>query len=138
REPPTPLRASNKERRQGWGHGGNREVSSVLSAVAALELLARAAPARVVPAELVVLGGDALRRSRDGLDKRLLPAERGCDRVGAGQRVVLVREAAVRRLGLGEVLELLRLLGRDLRVEEREHDLLADRRVQLLEHLVAL
>src|SRR3954451_2016112 len=75
-----------------------------LCAVAALELLAAAAPARVISAELVVLGADPLLRrhrsaSRDdpaGRHETALPAARGAcrgDRVRSGKRLVLVGTA---------------------------------------------
>src|SRR5207244_1295911 len=118
-------------------HGGS-PVSPVLLAVTALELLARAAPAGVVAAELLGLGDDSLLRSRNRLDESLLASERACDHVGSGERLVLVREAAVPLLGLLDLLQLAGLFRLELGVEERQDDLLADRRVQLLEHLVAL
>src|SRR5439155_25030645 len=122
---------------KGGGSRGN-PVSPVLLAVAALELLARAAPAGVVAAELLGLGDDALLRPWNRLDERVLASEGTGDDIRAGERLVLVREAAVPLLGLLELLELPCLLGLELGVEEGQDDLLADRRVQLLEHLVAL
>src|SRR5712691_2480500 len=105
---------------------------SASSAVAALELLAAAAPARVVAAELVALRADALLgrnraaaadraggRDRGSVAPEQLPAT-GCrDRLRAGERLVFVREAAtVQRLRLLRLLKLTRLLELDLRMEE--------------------
>src|SRR3954464_11003436 len=78
------------------------------SAVALLVLLARAAPARVVAAQLLLLRDDALLRDRGhraaavaadvaghrGRSQRLAAEARGGDRVGACQRLVLVRHRA--------------------------------------------
>src|SRR5581483_4471289 len=122
--------------------------SRPLRPVALLELLAGAAPARVVAADLLVLGDHALPR-RDaaavrpdrgrGRDRIARPRSGGHDRVRAGKRLVLVRESAVAgRLPLLVLLELRRLGRLDLGVEERDDDLLPDRRVELLEHRVAL
>ena len=65
--------------------------------MAALELLARAAPARVVSADVLVLRLDSrLGRDRAAAgDGRGRDAARGGDRVRAGQRLVLVAEVAV-------------------------------------------
>ena len=58
------------------------------------------------------------------------------DRVGAGERLVLVAEAPFRAVvGL---LELLALLGGHLGMEEKRHDLFVDRSDQVLEHDRAL
>ena len=63
------------------------------------------------------------------------PAAGGCDRVRAGQRGVLVGEPAVaRRDFLCEHLR--RVLRRQLGVEQRQHDLLADQAAELVEHHV--
>src|SRR5947209_399338 len=66
-----------------------------LCAVAALVLLARPAPARIVAPELLVLGRDPLAWLGNCGRDRLSPARRG-DRPRPGQRLVLVGEAAVR------------------------------------------
>src|SRR5262245_15292549 len=80
-------------------------VAVALGAVALLELLAGAAPAGIVPADVLVLAlDDGARRDggRDGAaacDRRGRDgrgAARGGDRVGAGERLVLVAEVAVR------------------------------------------
>src|SRR4029079_7982594 len=120
-----------------------------LGAVALLEFLARAAPAGVVAADLLVCGNRALASgdgSRARADRasgergatavpRAVPA-RGGNRVGARERLVLVREALwIRRGGRLQLLGLLRL---HLDVEEMAHDLVADDRPQLLEHRVPL
>src|SRR5688572_11295480 len=111
--------------------------------VTLLELLARAAPAGVVAAELLVLAlHDLLRvhglsRSRDGAGGRGRPAADSSsrDRARARRGLVLVREpAAVLLAGL---LQHLRVLRRKLRVEERADDLFADLEAELLEHPVA-
>src|SRR4051812_7399185 len=98
--------------------------------MALLELLAGAAPARIVATELLVCRRDDRSLRRGG--GRAPDAEccRACrrrcagsgDRLRARGRLVLVREIAVLRL-LG-LVELGGLGRRDLRVEEREHDLL--------------
>src|SRR5918995_295066 len=112
--------------------------------VALLELLARAAPARVVAAELLVLvlhdllGVDLLCRSGDGARGRhRRTTDSGSrDRARARCGLVLVREPiAVLLTGL---LEQLGVLRRQLRVEERADDLLADLEAELLEHAVPL
>src|ERR1700746_946746 len=101
---------------------------SALRAVALLELLARAAPARVVAAELLVLArphglrDDARSRGDTGRD-RLSPARGGGPR-RAGRGLVLVVDVPVRGLRLRELL--LGLLGRELGMEEVKHDLAAD------------
>src|SRR5205085_1342991 len=86
---------------------------STSSAVAALELLAAAAPARVVSADLVALAdhpllrrhspAPGLERARRGhrvavaAEQRARPGR--CDRLRTGERLVLVRDrAAVDRL----------------------------------------
>src|SRR6266545_4124739 len=118
-----------------------------LGAVALLVLLAAPAPAGIVAADVVPVGLDDL------LGRRRAPAghARGRDRAAARsrarrrdclsprERLVLVLEVAVgtvRRPRLGE--RLLGLGGLELRVEQREHDLPADLRAELLEHDVAL
>src|SRR5579862_3280568 len=102
-------------------------------AVALLELLARAAPARVVPADLV-------RRARLHRDRREAERRRdargGADRRRALLRFVLVPDAAVALRLLLELL--LRLLGGQLGVEQMEDDLAADGAGQLDEHALAL
>src|SRR5579862_4717438 len=102
-------------------------------AVALLELLARAAPARVVPADLV-------RRARLHRDRREAERRRdargGADRRRALLRFVLVTDAAVALRLLLELL--LRLLGGQLGVEQMEDDLAADGAGQLDEHALAL
>src|SRR5918995_462700 len=112
--------------------------------VALLELLARAAPARVVAAELLVLvlhdllGVDLLCRSGDGARGRhRRTTDSGSrDRARARCGLVLVREPiAVLLTGL---LEQLGVLRRQLRVEEGSDDLLADLKAELLEHAVPL
>src|ERR1700746_3022639 len=107
---------------------------SALRAVALLELLARAAPARVVAAELLVLArphglrDDARSRGDTGRDRLSpprggdrLPPARGADRLRAGRGLVLVVDVPVRGLRLRELL--LGLLGRELGMEEVKHDL---------------
>src|SRR5437773_9585655 len=110
-------------------------------AVAALVFLAAAAPARVVAADVAVLVRDRLRRGQSrrrragaGHGRRTRCRGSG-DRLGPGSGLVLVEEVAVAVLRL--LLQRLRL-DPHLGMEEREHDLLADRLAQLLEHLVAL
>src|SRR5688500_12662794 len=133
-------------------------AGSALRAVTLLELLARAAGARVVAPDAVEVGGDALSRrdrrrrtprpARRGARAqragarggRCAAAARGADRVRAGDRIVLVREPAVpaavrarrRRFEVG-------LLGPvDLDTKQVADDLVLDDRSELLEHLVAL
>src|SRR5919201_2827524 len=116
----------------------------VSSAVALLELLARAAPARVVAADVLPLRfDDRARRARgrrraagQGHRRPAGPATPGGgDRIRAGEGLVLVREpAAVDGGRLLRALELVGLLGRKLRVEQRQDDLLVDREAELLEH----
>src|SRR5205823_9624561 len=129
------------------------DFKALLTAVAALELLAAAAPARVVAADLVALADHPLlrrhspapgfERARRG-DRLAIAAEQRagsgrCDRLGAGERLVLVGDrAAVDSLRRLRPLQLVDLLHLDLGVEERPHDLLANRTVQLLEQLVPL
>src|SRR4051812_3216112 len=122
-----------------------------LRAVALLELLARAAPARVVAPELLLLGDHALLRDRRdraaavaadvaghrGRGSRFAAEPRRGDRVGAGERLVLVRERA-RGAVAGSELEIRGVAGVELRVEEQADDLLVDREAELLEHRVAL
>src|SRR5262245_32688507 len=105
-------------------------------AVTALVLLAAPAPARVVAADVPVLVHRLalLNRGRDCGRRLARTARRGCDHIGAGCGLVLVGEVAVAALRL----QLLWLVHLDLGVEEREHDLLADRAAELLEHGVAL
>src|SRR5207248_3640647 len=118
-----------------------------LRAVALLELLARAAPARVVAADLLVLADRPLRRDRASSGepgRRDRAAEtfrstRGRDHVGARRGVVLVGEVAVRTLAVRRRRRaqlLAAFAGLELRVEGRQHDLLADREAELLEHHV--
>src|SRR4051794_27869974 len=117
--------------------------SAALCAMALLELLAAAAPARIVAAELLVLRGDDLpRRCR----RRRRAAHADCrgargrgharrrNRVRTCGRLVRVRQVPVLRPL--RLLELGCLGGSDLRVEEREDDLLADLLAELLEHHV--
>src|SRR6266516_2186760 len=110
-----------------------------LGAVAALVLLARAAPAWVVAPDLVALRDDALlglllRRGRAAERRELRRARRG-DRVGAPDRLVRVRQVPVpaavpapglRRQGGGRARFAFLRDRLDLDVEERLHDLLAD------------
>src|SRR5829696_4335643 len=110
--------------------------------VTLLELLAGAAPARVVAAELLVFVlHDLLRvhglRRRQGACRRNRTASdrRTGDRARAGSGLVLVGEAAA--VLLAGLFEQLRVLRRELRVEERADDLFADLQPELLEHLVA-
>src|SRR6188472_4307250 len=126
------------------------------SAVAALELLAAPAPARVVAADLVALVRHSLlgdHRASAGVERTrghadpvaaehraggCSPAGRGY-RLGPRERLVLVGEPApVEGLGGLGLLERVYLLDLDLGVEERANDLLADLRVQLFEHPVPL
>src|SRR3954447_26218973 len=119
-----------------------------LCAVAALELLARTAPARIVSADVLLLRLHE-RARRDRCRHRAAAADSGCraaghragprrrDRRGARDRLVLVAEVAVpapvaRLLESGCVGRL------DLEVEEVRDDLLADSEVQLLEQDRAL
>src|SRR5918992_2941665 len=112
--------------------------------VTLLELLAGTAPARVVAAELLLLAandllrGDALGRSGDctrGGNRGAGAARCAGDRARARGRLVLVREAAVDgRL----LLERRHVLRRELGVEQRPDDLLADLHTQLLEHALTL
>src|SRR5262245_46878616 len=110
-------------------------------AVAALVLLARAAPARVVPADVLVLV-DGLRldvewrrRPRRHRGRRARPGRR--DHVGPCRGVVLVVELAAARLhGLERRLRLLLDLQRD--VEQAEDDVVPDRAAELLEEDVTL
>src|SRR5207237_4946032 len=106
---------------------------SRLGAVALFELLAGSAPAGVVAADLV-------RRAGLNGDWRQAKGRRGAacgrDRLRALRGLVLVAHVSVALLLLRELL--LRLLGRELRVEEMEHDFTADRAAQLGEHALAL
>src|SRR4051794_17843108 len=127
-------------------------VGHRLRAVAALELLAAAAPAGVVAADLVAVRGHALRRrdraaacaeraGRDRAAATAVAAERPgrCDRVRAGERVMLIGDiGAVESLRRLRLLELLGVADLDRGVEERHHDLLADRESELAEHRLAL
>src|SRR3954469_1416616 len=85
-------------------------------AVAALELLARAAPARLVATELVVLGGDnrgcgrRARGSRRGGRAAPGAVDRRRDRIRARKRLVLVHEVPVPRTVLGQERLLLGVL----------------------------
>src|SRR5207253_7441950 len=90
------LRASSR------AAAGKRSASSSaeppagrLCAVALLVLLAGAAPAGVVAAQLVVLRHLPLLRPRRRGRNSLVARSGGRDRVGAGQRLVLVTEGAV-------------------------------------------
>src|SRR5436190_1029546 len=123
-----------------------RSFRAALGAVALLELLARAAPARVVASDVLAVGlDDRLRRAggrgRAAGDRHRRGARgaatRGGDRIRAGEGFVLVLHPAA--VGtLLSALELIRLFRRELRVEERQHDLLVDRDAELPEHDVAL
>src|SRR5262245_64391318 len=114
-----------------------------LRAVALLEFLAGAAPARIVAADLVPLGRDALLRgdspaaAEPGAHSNAVPGKpRGGNRVRPGERLMLIREpTAVDVLRADELLGFLRL---DLRVVEEHQDLLADEPAELLEHHVPL
>src|SRR5205085_6873555 len=116
------------------------------------ELLAAAAPARVVAADLVAFG-DGARGRRDGFAAGEQGARRrrgdavaaavagcgGVDRLRARQRLMLVGEAAaVEGLCLLRLLELGGVLGLELRMEEMQDDLLADPTAHLAEHRLAL
>src|SRR5437764_12563908 len=110
-----------------------------------LELLAAAAPAGIVAAELLVVGRDDLprgcrRRRRaahaDGRRARGRAHARRRNGVRACRRLVRVRKVPVLRAL--RLLELGCLGGRDLGVVEREDDLLADLLAELLEHQVSL
>src|SRR3954471_9227239 len=122
-----------------------RSFRAALSALALLELLAAAAIARIVAADVVALGVDdglgstggggraAGHRHGRGADGA---AACGRDRLGAGERLVLVlHAAAVRRLC---VLQLFGLFGCELSVEERQDDLFVNRDAEVLEHQVSL
>src|SRR6478735_6304107 len=116
---------------------------SALGAVALLELLARAAPAGVVAAELLVLARADRRRDGDGSPDRggaHAAGECRVDHVGAGARLVLVAEVAVAawRLLRRQPCCLTLVRRRELRVEEMQHDLAADDAPQLGEHSLAL
>src|SRR5206468_12657126 len=104
-----------------------------------LELFSASAPAGVVATDLLLVRDDALLGHRHHRRYRGVPPGAGCGhRLGTGERLVLVGEAAVPDgLGLLVGLELLRVFRRELGVEEREDDLLADLPAELLEHLVA-
>src|SRR5689334_18656694 len=103
----------------------SRRVSSRIStrrlcAVTLLELLAAPAPARIVPAELLVWGRlhDARRRrdaGRNGLASSCLR-----NRLRALRRLVLVLDLPVRRLRLRQLLVGNRL---ELRMEQVQDDL---------------
>src|SRR4051794_37608371 len=133
------------------GSGGVRGNGERLRAVALLVLLARTAPTRVVAADVLELGVH-LRLGRDGRRDGAAAATEpggrgggvaagGEDRVGAGERLVLVAEravaAAVRALGLLQ-LGSGAVVGGHLGVEEERHDLLPNCAVQRLEHRVPL
>src|SRR5262245_21117608 len=136
-------------RGQNWRLAG---VRAPLGAVALLVLLARPAGARVVAADLLAdhalagrdggrgRGGAAGGHAGPGRLRSRLAAARRADGVGAGDRLVLVREAvAVPAVAARPGLELA-LLGLllDLDPEQVADDLLLDHRRQLLEHPVAL
>src|SRR5436190_20338844 len=127
-----------------------REPDFPLSPVTLLVLLAAPTPAGIVAADLVALG-DGAGRGRDraatgeeGSRGRrrtvaVAVAGGGADRLGAGQRLVLVGEpASVEGLRLLGLLELGGVLRLELRVEEMQHDLLTDRTAHLAEHRLAL
>src|SRR5436305_982371 len=114
-------------------------------AVALLELLAGAAPAGVVAADVVPLRlDDLLRAGRDGAaaghrhrrGRGRRTTACGRDRVRAGERLVLVLEVPVRAAVDGEGFLGDRRL--ELGVEQRQDDLLPDRAAQLLEPHVPL
>src|SRR5207237_6908539 len=116
-------------------------------AVALLELLARAAPAGVIAADLLPVGDDPLdgQRLTAGHGRAVTVSQqlpgggrRGADRLRARGRVVLVAQVAVHGLRLLRGLQLLGALDRHLHVEELQDDLLADRGGRLLEHRVRL
>src|SRR4051794_6933168 len=123
---------------------GDQDSRRALSAVAFLELLARAAPARIVPADLVAIPRHTLLRgdrAASSAEPRAhsygVAAEPGrCDRIGSGQRLVLVGEPAC--VDVVSAHQLLGLPGLDLRVEEEHQDLLANEPAELLEHGVPL
>src|SRR5262249_38158873 len=137
----------------GRAAGRGSALPSGLRAVAALELLAAPAPARVVAAEvLLAVARHALlghHRAAAGIERprghaaavaghqpgRAAAGRR--DRLRARERLVLVGEAIAGLRGL-RLLERLGVLDLDLRVEECLDDLSADLEVQLLEHPVAL
>src|ERR671923_2406652 len=128
---------------------GRRVRRSPLGAVALLVLLARAAGARVIAADLVPLRRDPLLRRdrrRAGADRarsdsrrRAVPAgrSRGGDRLGTGERLVLVRVAPILLEGL-HLLERRGVLRGHLRVEEQRDDLAPDETTELFEHQVPL
>src|SRR5262245_18876260 len=105
------MRWTSRDRRDGGASG----------AVAAVELLAAAAPTRVVAADVAVLVDDGHRRAHRGArllrDRRRGAGAGGRDRLGALDALVLVGE----RLGCLDRLQLaLRLVALDLDVVERE------------------
>src|SRR3954470_5509312 len=144
RRAPIPRRRSAPCRRSLDRSLAIRTARRALSAVAFLELLARAAPARIVPADLVAIPRHTLLRgdrAASSAEPRAhsygVAAEPGrCDRIGSGQRLVLVGEPAC--VDVVSAHQLLGLPGLDLRVEEEHQDLLANEPAELLEHGVPL
>src|SRR3954454_22280996 len=125
------AKRGSKHPRRGAAIGSS--IAAALGAVAALELLARAAPARVVAADGARLVVDHLRGGRRRRDRGREPA-RGGDHLGAGRRLVLVGK---RLRSLRRLQRLLRLVDLYLDMEQRRDDLFANQRAQLLEHGVA-
>src|SRR5262245_46613275 len=114
-----------------------------LRAVALLVLLAGSAPAGIVAPDLVpvarhpLLGRDGAAPAAHLRHGPAGPTAAGRrDRIGARQRLVLVREAAA--VDVVRPAQLLRLLRLELRVEEEHQHLLADQAAELLEHRVPL
>src|SRR3954454_4903227 len=112
-------------------------IKDALRAVALLELLATTAPAGVIAADLVQLALHDRAAGRDAFHHGLPTAGVG-DRRGARRGVVLVLELTVRRLRCRLLQLLLRLLRCELRVEQVQHDLAADRAAELGEQALAL
>src|SRR2546428_5287878 len=114
--------------------------SPELCPVTLLELLAATAPARLVATELLVrrrMHGllEHAGRRRDACHDGASPTRFG-DRLSTYDRFVLVAEVPVLTLLL--LGELLCLLGRELRVEDVQHDLAANRAAEIGEHALAL
>src|SRR5439155_16638750 len=109
-----------------------------LRAVALLELLPRAAPARVVASDLLLLGDNPLLGGNRPAAHADLPGRharthaRGRDHVGAGERLVLVRAPVAVHVGLLP-LKLCGIPRLDLRMEEQRQHLLVDEHPELLE-----